>query len=161
VASTGTGSHSSRDIFNTGECKSATGLAISTDLDRWDWQGVVLAPGDTGWDSYCRRLNSIVPLPGGPGADRYLAFYDGSASHRENYEEKCALAVSSDLRQWKTRCPDGPALLSPHASTSLRYLDVKRAGDDWSLFYEFARADGSHDLRMIACDTADLAELAR
>jgi hypothetical protein len=161
VPATGTGSHTTLDIFNTGECKSATGLAISTDLDRWDWQGVVLAPGETGWDSYCRRLNSIVPRPGGSGAERYLAFYDGIASHRENYEEKCALAVSPDLRQWTSRSPEGPALLSPHASTSLRYLDAKRAGGAWRLFYEFAREDGAHDLRMISCDDAELSALVR
>ena len=86
-------SHATRDIFNTGECKSATGLALSRDLEHWDWQGIVLAPGATGWDRYCRRMNSVVPLAAtattGP---RYLAFYDGSASHLENYEEKCALA---------------------------------------------------------------------
>lgn len=154
---TGDGSHTTLDIFNTGECKSATGLALSRDLDRWEWQGVVLAPGATGWDCYCRRMNSVVPLPGA----RYLAFYDGSASHLENYEEKCALAVSPDLRRWETRSPNGPALLSPHASTSLRYVDAKCADGAWHLFYEFARADGSHDLRTITCDAADLAALAR
>ena len=45
---TGQGSHASLDIFNTGECKSATALALSRDLDHWDWQGVVLAPGASG-----------------------------------------------------------------------------------------------------------------
>lgn len=159
---TADGSHATLDIFNTGECKSATGLAISRDLDRWEWQGVVLAPGETGWDSYCRRLNSVVPLPaGGAGSPRYLAFFDGSASHLENYEEKCAVAVSDDLRQWKSLSPSGPVLRSPHGSTSLRYVDAKCAGGAWYLFYEFTRADGSHDLRMIACEAADFAALAR
>lgn len=149
------GSHASLDIFNTGECKSATGLAISRDLDRWEWQGVVLAPGETGWDKYCRRLNSAVPLPGG----RTLGFFDGSASHLENYEEKCALAVSSDLRRWETRSPAGPAFTSPHASTSLRYVDAKFANGSWHLFYEYARPDGAHDMRMIKCSAVDLAAL--
>lgn len=153
---TAEGSHATLDIFNTGECKSATGLAISRDLDRWEWQGVVLAPPATGWDCYCRRLNSVVPLPGGTRGARYLAFFDGSASHLENYEEKCALAVSADLRHWESRSPAGPALTSPHASTSLRYVDAKTDGQAWHLFYEFARADGSHDMRMVTCDAAAL-----
>jgi hypothetical protein len=152
---TGGDSHASLDIFNTGECKSATGLAVSRDLDRWEWQGVVLAPGDTGWDKYCRRINSVVPLSGA----RYLAFYDGSASHLENYEEKCALALSRDLHHWETRSPSGPAFTSPHASTSLRYIDAKFANGTWHLFYEFARADGAHDMRVITCSVADLTAL--
>jgi hypothetical protein len=152
---TGGDSHASLDIFNTGECKSATALAVSRDLDRWEWQGVVLAPGETGWDKYCRRINSVAPL----GDGRYLAFYDGSASHLENYEEKCAIAVSSDLRNWQTRSPNGPALTSPHASMSLRYVDAKFASGKWHLFYEFARPDGAHDMRMITCEAGDLAAL--
>ena len=157
---TADGSHATLDIFNTGECKSATGLATSRDLDHWEWQGVVLAPGATGWDCYCRRLNSIAPLSSDAGGARYLAFYDGSASHLENYEEKCALAVSRDLRRWATRSPGGPAFTSPHASASLRYLDAKFANGAWHLFYELARPDGSHDLRMVTCAAAALAALA-
>lgn len=158
---TADGSHATLDIFNTGECKSATGLAVSRDLVRWDWQGVVLAPGTTGWDCYCRRLNSVVPLPPGAGGPKYLAFFDGSASHLENYEEKCALAVSDDLRHWRSLSAGGPAFTSPHASTSLRYVDAKAGGGASHLFYEFARADGSHDLRMVTVDAAALATLAR
>ncbi len=157
---TGGSSHTTRDIFNTGECQSATGLAISRDLDHWEWQGSVLAPGATSWDRYCRRMNSIVPLPAtATNGPRYLAFYDGSASHLENYEEKCALAVSEDLRRWETRSPAGPAFTSPHASGSLRYVEAKFAQGVWHLFYEFARPDGSHDLRLITCAPAALAAL--
>lgn len=148
------GSHATLDIFNTGECKSGTGLATSRDLDHWEWQGVIFAPGDTGWDKYCRRINSVVPLSG-----KYLAFYDGSASHLENYEEKCALAVSADLRRWESKSPTGPKFTSPHASTSVRYFDAKLANGKWHLFYEFARPDGAHDMRMITCSESDLAQL--
>jgi hypothetical protein len=155
---TGEGSHTTLDIFNTGECKSATGLATSRDLDNWEWQGVVFGPGSTGWDQYCRRINSVVPIPGA-SASRFLAFYDGSASHLENYEEKCGLAASTNLRQWQTLSSAKPAFTSPHASTSLRYIDAKFAGGTLHLFYEFARADGSHDMRMVTCSPAALAGL--
>jgi hypothetical protein len=153
---TGADSHATRDIFNTGECKSATALATSRDLDNWEWQGVVFAPGATGWDCYCRRLNSAVPLTGGG----FVGFYDGSASHRENYEEKCALAVSADLRSWRTLSPQGPRFTSPHASTSLRYVDARFARGRWHLFYEYARPDGSHDLRVITCGQSEIDALA-
>lgn len=160
VPATSGKSHATLDIFNTGECKSATALATSRDLERWEWQGVVLAPPAAGWDCYCRRLNSLVPLPGDSGAGpRYLGFFDGSASHLENYEERCALAVSTDLRHWESLSSRGPAFTSPHGSTSLRYVDAVFAERKWHLFYEFAREDGAHDLRVITCGPAKLEAL--
>ena len=100
----------------------------------------------------------MVPLPPGT-AGRYLAFYDGSASHLENYEEKCALAVSDDLRHWDVRSPNGPVFTSPHGSKSLRYLDAKFMRGAWRFFYEFTRPDGAHDLRMVTVETAAIAAL--
>ena len=145
-------SHATLDIFNTGDCVSATGLAVSTDLENWEWQGVVFVPEATGWDAYCRRINSVVPYQG-----RYLAFYDGSASHSENYEEKTGLAVSTDLRSWQPLTPRGPFLTSPHTSQSLRYLDGQIVDDGLWLFYEFARADSAHDLRCARVDATAIA----
>src|SRR5690606_2081404 len=101
--------------------KSATGLATSRDLDRWEWHGTVFAPPASGWDQYCRRINSVVALEGGNERKAFLAFYDGSASHLENYEEKCGLAVSDDLINWRSITTQAPAFTSPHASGSLRY----------------------------------------
>ena len=144
ASTTGDKSHDSLDIFNTGECVSATALATSTDLDQWDWQGIVLEPeGDTAWDKYCRRINSVLPLNG-----RYYAFYDGSAGHHENYEEKTGLAVSDDLKSWEVLSPDGPVVLSPHASGSLRYIDAQRMGDEIVFIHELTRANGAHEMRL-------------
>ncbi|MHB8521657.1 MAG: hypothetical protein ACYDH9_12985 [Limisphaerales bacterium] len=140
-------SHGTLDIFNTGDCLSGTALATSPDLDHWDWQGVVFLPSGNKWDAYCRRLNCL--LPGGRG------FYDGSASERENYEERTGLAASADLRTWRTLTPDAPFLTSPHASGSLRYIDTVRIQDRRFFFYEFARADGAHDLRMVTVNESD------
>jgi hypothetical protein len=137
-------SHETLDIFNTGECISATGLATSRDMNSWKWEGVVFAPDKMGWDKYCRRINSVVPFEG-----RYFAFYDGSASEAENYEEKTGLAVSSDLRSWQSLTANGPLWTSPGASKSLRYVDAQVIEGKVCLFYEFARADGAHDLRMM------------
>jgi hypothetical protein len=145
-------SHATLDIFNTGECVSATGLARSRDLDSWDWLGLVFAPPTFGWDTYCRRINSIVRHEG-----KFIGFYDGSASHFENYEEKTGLAVSNDLQSWDTLTARGPALTSAHASGSLRYLDAVTADDGVWAFYEYARADGAHDLRVARLDVGGLA----
>lgn len=136
-------SHETLDIFNTGECVSATGLAISTDLDSWQWQGVVFAPENSGWDRYCRRINSVAPRDG-----KFFSFYDGSASESENYEERTGFAVSSDLKSWRSLTHEKPCLTSPHTSHSLRYMDGLVLGRDICLFYEFARPDGAHDLRL-------------
>jgi len=143
TATTRDSSHDTLDIFNTGECISATALATSTDLDHWDWQGIVLQSGGEGWDQYCRRINSVLPLGG-----RYYAFYDGSAGHHENYEEKTGLAVSNDLKSWEVLSPDGPVVLSPHGSGSLRYIDVQRVGDEIIFIHELTRANGAHEMRI-------------
>jgi hypothetical protein len=144
-------SHSTLDIFNTGDCVSATGLAVSRDLVEWDWQGVVFSPGSNGWDAYCRRINSILHWK-----DKYLGFYDGSATHLENYEEKTGLAVSSDLQHWESLSPDGPIFTSPNSSHSLRYIDARIEGEEVFLFYEFARPDGAHDLRLLKGTPSEL-----
>jgi hypothetical protein len=137
-------SHSTQDIFNTGECVSATALATSADLDSWRWHGTIFIPTTSGWDCYCRRINSVLPWQG-----RFLAFYDGSAGHHENYEEKTGLALSTNLRDWSSVTPDAPLFTSPHASGSLRYMDTRLGGNETCLFFEFARPDGSHDLRLL------------
>ncbi len=144
-------SHTTLDIYNTGECLSATGLAVSRDLETWEWQGVMLSPGERGWDRYCRRINSVVPV-----GDRYLAFYDGSAGHHENYEEKTGLAWSRDLKVWEVATPDAPIWTSPYASGALRYIDAQPSGGSVLLFYEFAREDGAHDLRVLEVEAAAL-----
>ena len=136
----------------------------------------------TGWDKYCRRINSVIPVgddvrrlqsnaEGGTrsaessqrlltssptSGNTWLAFYDGSASEAENYEERCALAVSSNLRDWRSVSPDGPFVTSPLASGSARYFDAKFAHGQWHLFYEFARKDGAHDMRLLVLETDNL-----
>ena len=144
TASTNDSSHESLDIFNTGECKSATALATSPDLDNWDWQGIVLQPeGDTAWDKYCRRINSVLPLAG-----KYYAFYDGSEGHHQNYEERTGLAVSNDLRNWEILSPDAPCIISPHTTGSLRYIDAQHHGDEIIFMHELTRDNGAHEMRL-------------
>ncbi|MCE5240954.1 hypothetical protein LLH23_21035 [bacterium] len=135
--------HSTGDVYNTGLLKSHTGLATSTDGLAWQWEGDILTPPEAGWDSYCTRLGSVVR-----GTGCWLGFYDGSASVAENYEEKVGLCASLDLRHWQRLTTDGPLVLSPHASGSVRYVEALAEPQSVLLYYEYALPDGSHDLRV-------------
>ena len=139
--------HGTADIYNTGLTRSCSALATSLDGRRWLWHGDILHPTRTGaWDSYATRLGCLLPHAGG-----WLGLYDGSASVEGNYEERTGLAVSGDLFAWRGLTPDGPALVSPHGTGSLRYVDTVADGARRLFYFEAARPDGSHDLR--ACST--------
>lgn len=134
--------HGTADIYTTGLTTHPTGVAVSLDGNGFSWRGTVVEVGG-GWDRYQARLNCVVPV--GPG---YLGFYDGSASAKENYEERCGLAISSDLRQWERLTRDHPWISGPHATGSARYFDAVAVGDEWWIYYEVTRPDGAHDLRL-------------
>lgn len=133
--------HANADIYNSGLTTHPTGLATSIDGRTFDWQGPIFDVG-RGWDRYQARLNTVLPLGGA-----YFSMYDGSGDVTENYEERTGLAISHDLRTWHSLTPQAPWLTSPHATGSLRYVDAVVADGETWLFFEFARADGSHDLR--------------
>ena len=135
--------HATADVYNTGLAKSSTGLAVSSDGRNWEWQGDIFAPRDQGWDSYCSRISTVVRV-----GQQWLAFYDGSADVTENYEEQCGLALSADLRHFTRLSVSGPAVQSRGGSRSVRYVDALPVGDEMYFYYECARADGAHDLRL-------------
>lgn len=143
VSSTTAASHATADIYNTGDCLSQTALAVSDDLEHWEWLGVVFATPERGWDAYCRRITAVVPSGAG-----YLAFFDGAANVRENYEECAGLAQSADLRDWHSLTPDGPLFAGIPGSGSVRYIDAVVARDNLYLYYEISRPDGAHALRV-------------
>ncbi len=135
--------HATADVYNTGLTKSHTGLALSGDGVHFAWQGDIFAPRDSGWDAYAARIGCLLYQP-----PVWLAFYDGSETVAENYEEKTGLALTFDLRRFERVTTEGPILTAPHASGSLRYLDAVPVGDEIFYYYEYVRADGSHELRM-------------
>ncbi len=141
--------HGTGDAYATGKTSSHTGLAISSDGVSFDWQGDVFSPAPGHWDAYAARIGAVLPAGAG-----FLAFYDGGAGIEENYEERCGLAVTFDLRHFHRVSVNEPFLTSPHGSGSLRYLDalvvpgVSAGGEEVRCYYEYARADGSHELRM-------------
>jgi len=149
--------HATGDIYNTGLTRSRTGAAISGDGRHFRWLGDVSPVGSGApaslntakpegppWDDYCRRIGALTPI----GNGGYLALYDGSATVEENYEEKTGLAITFDLHTYHTLTPEGPALVSPHGSGSLRYVDVVPVGHELFYYYEMARPDGGHELRV-------------
>jgi hypothetical protein len=135
--------HATGDVYNVGLTKSHTGLATSTDGVSWQWEGDVLSPPNEGWDAYCTRIGAVLWRP-----PVFIGFYDGSQSVQENYEEKAGLAISFDLRNWRRITVDRPYVLSPHASRSIRYVEVIEAEGALWYYYEYARPDGSHELRV-------------
>lgn len=135
--------HATGDVFATGLSRSATGLAVSDDAEVWEWQGEVFSNRPGEWDGYAGRICSVVhrePI--------FIAFYDGSRTVEENYEEKTGIAFSFDLRHWERVSRKKPALTSPYGTGSLRYMAVVPCGSDWFCYYEFCRPDGSHELRL-------------
>jgi len=119
-----------------------TSLATSEDGVSWKWRGEVLRPG-LGWDNYCSRITSALKVN-----NRWLVFYDGIDTERNNCEEMTGILVSDDMRKFKRISADGPLMRSPDASGSLRYVEALRVGDEVFCYYEYARPDGSHELRL-------------
>ncbi|MCA9201600.1 MAG: hypothetical protein KDA59_01050 [Planctomycetales bacterium] len=135
--------HGTHDAYNTGLIRSRTGLATSEDGLNWRWQGAVMEPSREGWDRYCARIGCVFRADG-----LWLALYDGSADVSENYEERVGLAYSSDLRTFHRVTEAGPLMQPAHGPSALRYFDVLDFGDSRFIYYELARPDGSHDLRV-------------
>ena len=135
--------HESADIYNTGITKSCTGLAISSDGINFRWIGDILSPPLKGWDAYATRITSILYSP-----PVFYAFYDGSRDVSENYEEKLGLAISLDLLRFERVTAEGPLIVSPYSSGSLRYLNVTPVDGKLYYYYEISTEDGSHELRV-------------
>lgn len=133
--------HGTNDAYNTGLVNCFSGLAGTRDGRHWEWLGRCLETG-RGWDRYQARLGTALPL--GP---LWVGLYDGSAGVAENYEERLGVAVSRDLSRWESLTPDGPAVLAPGRTGSVRYADVLPAADGLWVYFECSRPDGSHDLR--------------
>src|SRR5438309_2211577 len=129
--------HASGDALSTGAVKSETGLATSADGIRWSWEGKVLAASTQGWDRFTARLTTAVRSDGG-----WLGLYDGSADVSENYEERCGLATSTDLRRW-LRIGDRPGVGAAGGPGTVRYVESVVHRGRTLFFFERTRADGA------------------
>jgi hypothetical protein len=135
--------HATGDIYNTGLTLSSSGLAVSLDGLHYHWLGDIFPPSVEGWDRYAARLGCLLRTEHG-----WVGYYDGSASVEGNYEERTGIAHGMDLRNMQRLSFEGPALVSPHGSGSLRYIDVVPFEREVLFYYEYCRPDGSHELRM-------------
>ncbi|GAA3041887.1 hypothetical protein [Kitasatospora sp. NPDC057738] len=138
--------HADADIHTTGLTVQPTALAVSPDGLRFTAPpgraAEALDVGPAGaWDGYESRITTVLP----DGRGGWLALYDGSADAAGNYEERCGLAASTDLRGWHRLTPDGPWL-------DIRYADLVPARGRWYLYYEQSRPDGAHELRVAVLD---------
>ena len=134
--------HATGNVFATEAGRGSTGLAVSDDGVHFRWQGDVLPPGD-GWDRKLTRVDTMLHQP-----PIYLLFYSGRAGVEETYEDRTGIAVSLDLRRLHKLTEESPLLASPWGTGSLRYMDVVQVEDEVFVYYECARADGSHELRL-------------
>ena len=134
--------HGSGDALSTGAVKSETGLATSADGVRWKWEGRVFAAAAKGWDKATTRLTTAFR-----GDDGWVGLYDGAADISENYEERCGMARSTDLRTWE-RMGSEPAIGAAGGAGTVRYVESVVFGERLLFFFERTRADGAHELCM-------------
>jgi hypothetical protein len=63
--------------------------------------------------------------------------------------------VSTDFRTWRRlTSAHRPWVRSSHGTGSVRYVDALVVGGTVHYFYEYARADGAHELRHAAVSLA-------
>lgn len=136
---TGVDLHNNDDVFTTGRVRSHTGLAIGLGDGQHKWIGEVLGSSPHGWDSLVSRISGLIKV-----GDLYLAFYDGAADVKENYEERVGLALTSDLKNFYKIPDDGPWMQSQYGS--LRYVAPVQTPDGTFLYYEARTESGGHVL---------------
>lgn len=124
--------------------KRSTGYATSTDGIHFDWKGEIFKPLETGWDSDCRRITSVLPL-----TEQLVAFYDGSSGYENNHEDMSALAAGLRIDALTPVDPQVFRITSPWGTGSCRFVDVTRVRGTFYIYYECCRRDESHDLRVM------------
>ncbi|MEE3279482.1 MAG: hypothetical protein VX211_06835, partial [Pseudomonadota bacterium] len=99
------------------------------------------APGSDTWHGRRARINSVIPWGNG-----WLAFYDGGRTFYDTYEEWCGLAWSENGTRFERLVQHRPWVRSPYGCVRYVYA-LERPGAIY-FYYEYTRADGSHDLRV-------------
>jgi hypothetical protein len=149
-------------VGNDGQSEQAH-LATSVDGETWERarRGPVLPRAY--WHDHHTRIACAVPAPDAPV---WLVFYEGSgvSDAGKTWNVRTGTAVSPDLERVTDASPDGPRYAAPTADAdtgldafgTFRYVDVLRDGDggedEWEVFAEVAREDGSFALRRMTVE---------
>jgi hypothetical protein len=110
----------------------------------WQWQdGMCLTPCPATWFERGARLTAVHFAE-----ECIVALFDGRATAEENYDERTGIAVGLSPDAFiAVGSSEQPVVQSPDGK-ALRYVDiVPLANGGYRLYYELARADGSHELR--------------
>lgn len=99
------------------------------------------SPGGDNWHAHRSRLDSVFPFGGG-----WVGTFSGGRTMYDQYEEWCGLVETADRRAFTRIDTGGPWVRSPHGC--VRYVWGLPVGDRIHFYYEYTRADGSHDLRV-------------
>ena len=127
------------------------GVATSTDLENWTYEGTTLGPQPGGWDDLALWTGSVIR----GDDDRWRMFYTAiNSGGRHIFDQRLGVVESDDLRTWR-RVTDAPVLEidprwyktlddAPTFSETWRDpLPVKDPnGDGWHM-YVAARAKGT------------------
>ncbi len=134
--------HGTGNIFATDLGIGTSGLAISSNGTEFTFQGEVIPPGN-GWDKKLTRVDTIIYTP-----PCFTVLYSGRSDISETYEDRTGIAITMDMRNFYKLSEDSPALSSPHSTGALRYADAVTVDDRLFIYYEYARPDASHELRV-------------
>ena len=103
------------------------------------------APASETWHGRRARINSVFPWDGG-----VVATFDGGRTSYDNYEEWAGLAAGPDVHRLERLETGGPWVRSPHGC--VRYVYALPVEGRMHFYYEYTRADLSHDLRVAVVD---------
>ncbi len=134
--------HKISDASAIGLAQVYTVLLSSMDGIHFKKEHDVLQPGSN-WDKLSAVGTAVMY-----SEPWFVIFYDGRRDASDSYEGKAALAVTRDFVNVKKLDLFAPRFRSPYASGSLRYVDVVQLDGRAYYYYEFAREDGSHELRV-------------
>lgn len=98
------------------------------------------AAGDGSWHGHRGRLDGMFPFAGG-----WVGTFSGGRTMFDNYEEPCGLLAGPSPSEMRRVDTGGPWIAGPYGY--VRYVFGTPVDDRVFFYYEYARADGSHDLR--------------
>lgn len=124
-------------------------LATSIDGESWTRREEPILHSQY-WHDERTRVSCVVPACDAPV---WYVFYGGSGrtDYGSTWNLRTGVAITPDLRSFVDTTPHGPVYsaptgeqrLAPQSFATCRYMDILPNGDEWEVFLEVAREDGS------------------